>query len=161
MKMVTVLAHNRWFSGFSWLQGMLAGSGRVQGAGQILSPKTNDAREVGGTSFQRAGHQWSSLEAGRDIALEDLRALLHLYSRLDKEKMVEATGAKILARYPHDKETLLALASFYLERKDAPRALKYAQTKFIPDITKGGACSWPWPTGWMDNRAWPRRSWRI
>ena len=128
MKMVNVLAHNRWFFWLFLLQGMLAGSGRVQGAGQILSPKTNDAREVKVKPVSSAPvTNGPPLEAGRDIALEDLRALLHLYSRLDKEKMVEATAAKILARYPHDKETLLALASFYLERKDAPRALKYAQ----------------------------------
>src|SRR4051812_22263546 len=135
MKMVTVLAHNRWFFWLFLLQGMLTGSAKAQASSQILSPKTNDAREVKVRPISAAPvTNGPPMEPGRDISLEDLRALLHLYSRLDKEKMVEGTAAKILARHPHDKETLLSLASFYLERKDAPRALKYAQAlaKFYP-----------------------------
>jgi tetratricopeptide (TPR) repeat protein len=117
-----------------FLHAMLSGIAKAQTPGEIIDRKGNDARE-----FKVETHldhpNGPALAPEAKLPLEDLRALLHLYSRLDRPGMVEVVAGRILSRDPRDKETLQLLASFYLERKDAPRALKYARAlvKFYPD----------------------------
>src|SRR5215210_1520623 len=119
MKIVNMLGRNGWLVWLFLLQAMLTGLGRAQTAGEIRSP-TDSGRVLAPES---------------KLSLDDLRALLHLYSRVGRPKMVEETAGKILKQNPRDQETLRMLASYYLERKDAPRTLKYARAlvKFYPD----------------------------
>jgi tetratricopeptide (TPR) repeat protein len=49
------------------------------------------------------------------------RQLLYLYARLNHPAGAEKLAREVLAKNPGDRETLLALGSMYLERKDARR----------------------------------------
>ena len=116
------------------LHAMLSGITKAQTAGEIIERKGNDAQEFKvETNLDHTNGPALAPEA--ELSLEDLRALLHLYSRLDRPRMVEVVAGRILRRDPRDKETLQLLASFYLERKDAARALKHARAlvRFYPD----------------------------
>jgi tetratricopeptide (TPR) repeat protein len=119
------------------LHAMLSGITKAQVAGEIIDRRNNNTQEFKvETNLDHTNGPALALEA--KPSLEDLRALLHLYSRLGRPRMVEAVAGKILRRDPRDKETLQLLASFYLEKKDAPRAVKHARAlvKFYPDDTQ-------------------------
>lgn len=58
------------------------------------------------------------------MSLEDRRYLLYLYARVNQPRFAEALATKILADNPRDKQTLLVLASMYVERQDAKHALR-------------------------------------
>jgi len=140
VKIVNIVSQNRWLVWVCLLQAVLSAAGKAQVAGQIVSRKTNEAQELKiGPNPGRPDTHGPALAPDEKLSLEDLRALLHVYSRLGRPKMVEAVGGRILSRSPRDKETLRLLGSFYLERKDASRALKYARAllKFYPDDTQG------------------------
>lgn len=131
-----MVSQNSWLVWVFLLQAMLSGLGKAQVAGEIISRKSNDAQEFKmGPNPDHPDTNGPALAPAAKLSLEDLRALLHLYSRLGRPKMVEVVAGRILSRNPRDKETLLLLASFYLEREDAPRALKHARAlvKFYPD----------------------------
>jgi hypothetical protein len=119
MKIENMLGRNGWLVWLFLLQGMLTGLGRGQTANEIKSP--SDAGRVPPPESK--------------LSLDDLRALLHLYSRVGRPTMVEEMAGKILKQDSRDQETLRMLASYYLERKDAPRSLKYARAlvKFYPN----------------------------
>jgi tetratricopeptide (TPR) repeat protein len=119
---------NRWLVWVFLLQAMLPGTGKAQGAGETINRKGDDAQEF--NMRPNPGHSDTNgpaLAPDAKRSLEDLRALLHLFSRLDRPEMVEVVAGRILSHVPRDKETLQLLSSFYLERKVAPRALKYAR----------------------------------
>src|SRR6185295_9119274 len=100
------------------LQAVLSGSGKALASSDVLSRKGLDSQQVKqAPDAGRTNSNGAALSAEAKASLEDLRTLLHLYSRLDKQRMVDSTAAQILARSPRDKETLELLASFYLERK--------------------------------------------
>ena len=134
MKLVITASHHGWLVLVFLLHAMLPGIAKAQTAVEIIGRGSNDAREYNvETNLDHTDGPARAREA--KLSLEDLRALLHLYSRLDRPGMVELVAGRILSRDPRDKETLQLLASFYLERKDAPRALKHARAlvKFYPD----------------------------
>ena len=136
MKFAHMVSQNSWLVWVFFLQAMLPGLGEAQEAGKIISRKSNDAQAFKmGRNPDHPETNGPALAPDAKLSLEDSRALLHLYSRLGRTKMVEAVAGRILSRYPRDKETLRLLASFYLEKKDAPRALNHARTlvKFYPD----------------------------
>lgn len=109
------------------LQAMLSVTGEAQVAGDPISRKSTDAQEfTTSRNPNRLGTNGPGLAPEAKLSLADLRTLLHLYSRLDRPKMVEAVAGNILNRNPRDKETLQLLTSYYLEKKDAPRTLKHA-----------------------------------
>ena len=124
MKMVDIVSHNSWLMWLFLLQAMLAGLAKAQVAGEIISRKGNDAEEFkSGPDHGHPDTNGPALAANPKRSLEELRSLLYLYSRLGRPTMVEAVAGRILNRNPRDKETLRLLASFYLQRRDAPRAL--------------------------------------
>ncbi len=129
----------RRYSCLVWLvlfHGLLCGIARAQKTGGSSDRKSNDTQESNvEPNLDRLSTNGPALAPEANLSVEDLRALLHLYSRLGSPKKVEVMAGKLLRRDPRDKETLQLLASFYLERKDAPRALKYARAlvKFYPD----------------------------
>ena len=116
------------------LHAMISGITKAQTAVEINDRRSNDAQEFKvETNLDHTNGPAPTPDA--KLSLEDLRALLHLYSRLDRPGMVEVVAGRILSRDPRDKETLQLLVSFYVERKDAPRALKNARAlvQFYPD----------------------------
>ena len=118
------------------LHATLSGIARAQTAGGIIDRKSNDAQEFKMVpNLDHPDTNGPALLPDAKLSVEEMHALLHLYSRLGRPKMVEFVAGRILSRDPGDKETLQLLASFYLERKDAPRALKHARAlvKFYPD----------------------------
>jgi tetratricopeptide (TPR) repeat protein len=134
VKLVITASRHGWLMLAFLLHAMLSGITKAQTAGEIIDRKGNDAQEFKvETNLDHTNGPALAPEA--ELSLEDLRALLHLYSRLDRPRMVEVVAGRILRRDPRDKETLQLLASFYLERKDAPRALKHARAlvRFYPD----------------------------
>jgi len=116
------------------LHAVLSGKARAQTAGEVINRRTNNA-QVFKVEPNLDNTNGPMVAPDAKLPLEDLRALLHLYSRLDKPGMVEVIAGRILSLDPRDKESLQLLASFYLERKDAPRALKYARAvaKYYPN----------------------------
>jgi tetratricopeptide (TPR) repeat protein len=58
------------------------------------------------------------------LPLQHRRYLLYLYARLGKPKIAEQLAQKILQESPGDKQTYLVLASMYLERREAEKALR-------------------------------------
>ena len=134
MKLVITASHCGWLVLVFLLHAMHSGIAKAQTAVEIIDRRSNDAQEFKvETNLDHTNGP--ALAPDAKLSLEDLRALLHLYSRLDRPGMVEVVAGRILRRDPRDKETLQLLASFYLERKDAPRALKHARAlvKFYPD----------------------------
>ena len=133
-----MLSQTRWLVWVFLLQDLFSGFGKVQAAGEIISRKGDGMQEFKKDRVDRNRLETNNLGQAK-LSSEDLRTRLHLYSRLDKPKMVEEIGDIILQRHPRDPETLHLLASFYLERKDAPRSLKYAHAlvKFHPDDEEG------------------------
>jgi tetratricopeptide (TPR) repeat protein len=123
------------------LQTVLAGFGAAQRASDSISGQSDDVRglKMPAPPFSAATNG-ASLSPGATLSLEDWRALLHLYARLGRPRMVEIVAARIFRSHPRDRETLRLLTSFYLERKDASRALKYAraQATFYPDEEEAG-----------------------
>lgn len=73
------------------------------------------------------------------LSLEDRRQLVYLYARLNKPKVAEALGEQILAMLPRDRQTLLVLASMYVEQKDAAATLRLARRylAFFPGDHQG------------------------
>lgn len=129
-------SQNSWLVWLFLLPAMLPGAGKAQVAGEIIHRKSNDAQEIKlKPNPDDRDTNGPALAPEARLSLEDLRALLHLYSRLGTPKQVELVAGRILSRIPRDKEALRTLASFYLERKDGPRALKHAGSlvKFYPD----------------------------
>lgn len=61
------------------------------------------------------------------LSIDERRYLVYLYARLDKPRVAEALAEEILAAAPGDRQTLLVLASMYLENKDAPATLRIAR----------------------------------
>ncbi len=136
MKIVNMVRQNSWIVWAFLMQAMLSGAGEAQVAGDPISWESNDAQESKmRPTPEHPGTNGSVLAPEAKLTLADLRALLHLYSRLNRPKMVEVVARRILNRDPRDKQTLQSLASFYLEKKDAPRALKHAGAlvKCYPD----------------------------
>jgi len=118
------------------LQAMLSGLAKAQVASENTNRKSSNAPEIKiPLNPGDAATNAPVLPPDSRGSLEELRTLLHLYSRLGQPKMVESVAARILSRDPRDKETLRLLVSFYLERKDGSRALKYshALVKFYPE----------------------------
>lgn len=67
------------------------------------------------------------LAGARTLSLEERRYLVYLYARLDKPKVAESLAETILAASPPDRQTLLVLASMYLEQRDAAATLRTAR----------------------------------
>lgn len=63
-----------------------------------------------------------------DLPLDHRRYLLYLYARLYRPQIAEALARRILANSPGDKQTMLVLASMYLERKQTEKALLWGQS---------------------------------
>lgn len=136
MKLVIKVSRSSWLLGVFLLHAMLGGLARTQRADDISERRNgNDQEFKVEPILDHPRTNGPALAPDGNLSMEDSRALLHLYSRLDKPGMVEVIAARILSRDPRDKETLQLLASFYLEKKDAPRALKYARAlvKSYPD----------------------------
>ena len=128
MKLVVTASRYSWLVGVFLLHAMLWGIAKAQRAQGVIDRKRGDAQEFEvKQNLDHPDRNGPALAPDEKLPVEDLRALLHLYSRLDKPGMVEVVAGRILSRDPRDKETLQLLASFYLERKDAPRALQYTR----------------------------------
>jgi len=69
-----------------------------------------------------------------ELSLEHRRYLLYLNARLSRPRVAERLAATILKENPSDKQTLLVLASMYLERKETQRAMEVARSlvRFYP-----------------------------
>lgn len=69
------------------------------------------------------------------VSLEDRRYLLYLYARIGDVRVAEKLADKILADNPSDKQTLLVMASLYIEKKEAEKALRNARILrgYFPD----------------------------
>jgi hypothetical protein len=61
------------------------------------------------------------------LTTEAKRQLLYLCARLNKPVIAERLAEEILAKSPGDRQTLLVMASLYLERKDAGKTRKTAR----------------------------------
>jgi len=61
------------------------------------------------------------------LSFEQRRSLLYLFARLNQAEAAEELGRAILAESPGDKQTLLTLASMYLDRKDPVNTLRMAK----------------------------------
>ncbi len=61
------------------------------------------------------------------MSIEERRFLVYLYARLNRPKAAEQLAETVLAANPGDRQTLLVLASMYLEQKDAAATLRTAQ----------------------------------
>lgn len=61
------------------------------------------------------------------LPIDERRQLVYLYARLNKPQVAEAIGEQILATLPRDRQTLLVLASMYVEQKDAAATLRLAR----------------------------------
>lgn len=61
------------------------------------------------------------------LPLEHRRYLLYLYARVNEPAMAEMLAKEILRENPGDKQTLLALASMYVDRKDRTNARRIAR----------------------------------
>ena len=57
------------------------------------------------------------------LDLETRRYLLYLFARVNQPRMAESLARKILTEYPKDRQTLLVLASLYIELKETEKAL--------------------------------------
>jgi tetratricopeptide (TPR) repeat protein len=125
VKLVITASRYGWLVMAFLLHAMLSGMARAQTVGGYID-RRNDAQELKLEQILD-NTNGPAVAPEANLTLEDLRSLLHLYSRLDRPGRVEVIAGRILSRAPRDKETLQLLASFYLERKDAPRALKYAR----------------------------------
>lgn len=62
------------------------------------------------------------------LSAEERRYLVYLYARLNKPKIAERLAKGILAETPADRQTLLVLASMYVEQRDAAATLRTART---------------------------------
>lgn len=136
MKLVITASRYSWLAWVFLLHALLWGIAKAQQAGGLIDRKSSDAQEFKvKPNLNRPDTNGPALAPDAPRSVEDLRALLHLYSRLDRPGMVEVVAGRILHRDPRDKETLQLLASFYVERKDAARALKHARAmvKFHPE----------------------------
>lgn len=69
------------------------------------------------------------------VPLEDRRYLLYLYARIGDLGVAEKLAEKILADNPSDKQTLLVMASLYVEKQEAEKALRNAKIlrSYFPD----------------------------
>lgn len=97
----------------------------------LLAPATRAA----GTSLPDA----EVLARAPALSLEECRYLVYLYARLNKPKVAETLAESILATAPTDRQTLLVLASMYLEQKDPQATLRTAR-RFLaayPDDHQG------------------------
>lgn len=61
------------------------------------------------------------------LSVEERRYLVYLYARLGKPKVAESLANSLLVTTPDDRQTLLVLASLYLEQKDASATLRTAR----------------------------------
>lgn len=61
------------------------------------------------------------------FSVEERRFLVYLYARLNRPKVAERLADTVLAVNPTDRQTLLVLASMYLEQKDAQATLRIAR----------------------------------
>lgn len=77
--------------------------------------------------------------AAGGMSLDQRRYLLYLYARVNRPKEAESLARDILRDNPGDKQTLLVLASMYVERKSAKKALDAARQvlKFYPNDHQG------------------------
>lgn len=73
------------------------------------------------------------------LSIEEQRYFVYLYARLNKPKVAEAIAEHILKANPSDRQTLLVLASMYVEQKDPKAVLRTARTflKFYPADHQG------------------------
>ncbi len=73
------------------------------------------------------------------LSIDERRQLVYLYARLNQPKVAALLGEQILAENPSDRQTLLVLASMYLEQKDAPATLRLARRylQYYPDDHQG------------------------
>jgi tetratricopeptide (TPR) repeat protein len=73
------------------------------------------------------------------MSVEERRFLVYLYARLNRPKAAEQLAETVLAANPADRQTLLVLASMYLEQQDAAATLRTAR-RFLaayPDDHQG------------------------
>lgn len=70
-----------------------------------------------------------------NVPLEDRRYLLYLYARIGDTRVAERLAENILAENPSDKQTLLVMASLYIEKNEAEKALRNARTlqRYFPE----------------------------
>ncbi len=68
------------------------------------------------------------LQRAESLSIDERRQLVYLYARLNKPAIAEAIGRQILTALPRDRQTLLVLASMYVEQKDAKATLRTART---------------------------------
>lgn len=75
------------------------------------------------------------LAIASSLSLESRRYLLYLNARLNRPHVSEALAERILVENPGDQRTLLVLASMYLERRSAEKAMEIARTliAYYPD----------------------------
>ncbi len=73
------------------------------------------------------------------LPIEERRQLVYLYARLNKPKVAESLAGQILEQNPRDRQTLLVLASMYLEQKDATATLRLARRflEYYPNDHQG------------------------
>lgn len=69
------------------------------------------------------------------VPLEDRRYLLYLYARIGDTRVAEKLAENILAENPSDKQTLLVLASLYVEKRQPEKALRNARAlqRYFPE----------------------------
>ncbi|MFT4901311.1 MAG: tetratricopeptide (TPR) repeat protein [Lentimonas sp.] len=67
------------------------------------------------------------IAAAEAMSPSELKYLCYLMARLNRPRAALALAEQVFATSPEDKNTLLALASMYIERKDKERALSIAK----------------------------------
>lgn len=91
---------------------------------------TNTLPAIASTSFVPASMSLPGLTPPiviAELSFEQRRSLLYLLARLDQAEAAEELARSILAENPSDKQTLLTLASMYLDRKDAANTMRVAK----------------------------------
>ncbi len=73
------------------------------------------------------------------LSVEDRRYLVYLYARLDRPKVAIGLADSILAENPADRQTMLVLASMYVEQKNPQEVLRIARIflEFYPGDHQG------------------------
>lgn len=79
------------------------------------------------------------LQRASSLPIDERRYLVYLYARLNQAPIAEALARQILKDNPSDRQTLLALASMAVERKDPEAVLHLAREflKYYPDDNQG------------------------
>ncbi len=83
------------------------------------------ADETALTNIELSGRE--IIDRAAVLPIDELRQLVYLYAHLNQPRVAEALAKKILAANPSDRQTLLVLASMFVEQKEAAATLRVAQ----------------------------------